>query len=121
MYRSKTINGNYVDAAGNSAIFSSSTSQATRGIKVFGNYDFSTLSTDGYKSGGHNSAIIDTDGQRYLVYHTRFNGGTEYHEVRVHQHGTAVVTLAGLINALKLVKKRAEDIRVTVNGAGAAG
>ena len=36
------------------------------------------------------------------------------------QHGTAVVTLAGLINALKLVKKRAEDIRVTVNGAGAA-
>ena len=75
MYRSKTINGNYVDAAGNSAIFSSSTNQATRGIKVFGNYDFSTLSTDGYKSGGHNSAIIDTDGQRYLVYHTRFNGG----------------------------------------------
>lgn len=85
MYRSKTINGNYVDAAGNSAIFSSSTNQATRGIKVLGNYDFSTLSTDGYKSGGHNSAIIDTDGQRYLVYHTRFNGGTEYHEVRVHQ------------------------------------
>ena len=74
-----------MDAAVNSAIFSSSTSQATRGIKVFGNYDFSTLSTDGYKSGGHNSAIIDTDGQRYLVYHTRFNGGTEYHEVRVHQ------------------------------------
>ena len=36
------------------------------------------------------------------------------------QHGTAVVMLAGLINALKLVKKRAEDIRVTVNGAGAA-
>ena len=36
------------------------------------------------------------------------------------QHGTAVVTLAGLINALILVKKRAEDIRVTVNGAGAA-
>lgn len=85
MYRSKTINGNYVDAEGNSAIFSSSTNQADRGIKVFGNYDFSTLSTDGYKSGGHNSAFIDTDGQRYLVYHTRFNGGTEFHEVRVHQ------------------------------------
>lgn len=84
MYRSKTINGNYVDAAGNSAIFSSSTNQATRGIKVMGNYNFSTLST-GYKSGGHNSAMIDTDGQRYLVYHTRFNTGNEYHEVRVHQ------------------------------------
>lgn len=85
LYRSKTINGTYTDAAGNSAIFSSSTNQASRGIKLFGNYDFSTLSTEGYKSGGHNSAFIDTDGQRYLVYHTRFNTGNEYHEVRVHQ------------------------------------
>lgn len=84
MYRSKTIDGNYTDAAGNSAIFSSSTNQADRGIKVMGNYNFSSLST-GYKSGGHNSAFIDTDGQRYLVYHTRFNNGTEYHEARVHQ------------------------------------
>lgn len=84
MYRSKTINGNYVDAAGNSALFSSSTNQASRGIKVMGNYNFSTLTT-GYKSGGHNSAMIDTDGQRYLVYHTRFNTGNEYHEARVHQ------------------------------------
>ena len=85
MYRSKTINGTYTDAAGNSAIFSSSTNQANCGIKLFGNYDFSTLATEGYKSGGHNSAFIDTDGQRYLVYHTRFNTGNEYHEVRVHQ------------------------------------
>ena len=85
LYRSKTINGTYVDAAGNQAIFSSSTNQASRGIKLFGNYDFSTLATEGYKSGGHNSAFIDTDGQRYLVYHTRFNTGNEYHEVRVHQ------------------------------------
>ncbi len=85
MYRSKTINGNYVDAAGKSAIYSSSTNQASCGIKLFGNYDFSTLSTNGYKSGGHNSAFIDTDGQRYLVYHTRFDDGYEFHEVRVHQ------------------------------------
>lgn len=85
LYRSTSINGTYTDAAGNSAIYSSSSNQASLGIKLFGNYDFSTLSTDGYKSGGHNSAFIDTDGQRYLVYHTRFNGGTEYHEVRVHQ------------------------------------
>jgi len=84
LYRSKTINGNYTDAAGNSAIFSSSTNQASCGVKLFGNYDFSSFGV-GYKSGGHNSAFIDTDGQRYLVYHTRFNGGTEYHEVRVHQ------------------------------------
>jgi malate dehydrogenase (oxaloacetate-decarboxylating) len=37
------------------------------------------------------------------------------------QHGTAIVTLAGLINALKLVGKRMQDIRVVINGAGAAG
>jgi malate dehydrogenase (oxaloacetate-decarboxylating) len=37
------------------------------------------------------------------------------------QHGTAIVTAAGLINALKLVKKKIEDIRIVVNGAGAAG
>ena len=37
------------------------------------------------------------------------------------QHGTAIVTLAALINALKFVKKEKEDIRVVINGAGAAG
>ena len=37
------------------------------------------------------------------------------------QHGTAIVTAAGLINALKLVDKKLEDIRVVANGAGAAG
>ena len=37
------------------------------------------------------------------------------------QHGTAVVVLAALINALKIVNKRMEDIKVVVNGVGAAG
>ena len=37
------------------------------------------------------------------------------------QHGTAVVTLAALVNALKLVGKNIEDIEVVVNGSGAAG
>ncbi|MBD2861859.1 NAD-dependent malic enzyme [Paenibacillus oceani] len=37
------------------------------------------------------------------------------------QHGTAVVVVAGLINALKVVGKRMEHIRVVVNGIGAAG
>lgn len=37
------------------------------------------------------------------------------------QHGTAIVTAAGLINALKVVGKRLEDMKVIVNGAGAAG
>ncbi|HII67270.1 NADP-dependent malic enzyme [Thermococcus sp.] len=37
------------------------------------------------------------------------------------QHGTAVVTLAGLINALKIVGKKFADIKVVIKGAGAAG
>ncbi len=37
------------------------------------------------------------------------------------QHGTAVVVLAGLINALKLRKLKKQDARVVINGAGAAG
>jgi malate dehydrogenase (oxaloacetate-decarboxylating) len=37
------------------------------------------------------------------------------------QHGTAIVLLAGLINAAKVVNKRLGDLRVVINGAGAAG
>lgn len=37
------------------------------------------------------------------------------------QHGTAIVSLAALINALKLVKKPMTDVKVVINGAGAAG
>ena len=36
------------------------------------------------------------------------------------QHGTAVITLAGLTNALKVVGKKLEDVKIVVNGAGAA-
>ena len=36
------------------------------------------------------------------------------------QHGTAIITLAGLTNALKLVGKKKEEVKVVVNGAGAA-
>ena len=37
------------------------------------------------------------------------------------QHGTAVICAAGLINALKISKKKIEDCRIVLNGAGAAG
>ena len=36
------------------------------------------------------------------------------------QHGTAVITLAGLINALKVVGKKKEDVKIVTSGAGAA-
>lgn len=37
------------------------------------------------------------------------------------QHGTAIIVLAGIINALKVVDKKIDDVKVVVNGAGAAG
>lgn len=37
------------------------------------------------------------------------------------QHGTAVIVLAGLINALKVVRKKKEEVNVVISGAGAAG
>lgn len=37
------------------------------------------------------------------------------------QHGTAIVVLAGLINALKIVGKNLEEIKIVINGAGSAG
>ncbi|MDS0527904.1 RICIN domain-containing protein [Clostridium sp. SHJSY1] len=94
LFRSKNITGPYTDAKGNPAICTSAKDdKTTKGVKLFGNYTFSSLksvangelSANGYMSGGHNSALIDDNGQRYLIYHTRFNNGTEAHQVRVHQ------------------------------------
>lgn len=83
MYRAENIYGPYMDAAGNNAADSGRTENSKFGIKLIGNYQFD--GQRGYKSAGHNSALIDGDGQRYLIYHQRFNEGSEYHEVRVHQ------------------------------------
>ncbi len=94
LFRSKSVTGPYTDAAGNSAICTSANAdQTVKGIKLMGNYFFSSLanapsgegSTAGYKSPGHNSAFIDDSGNRFLIYHTRFNLGSEWHQVRVHQ------------------------------------
>lgn len=39
----------------------------------------------------------------------------------LYAHGTAVITMAGMINALKVVGKRLEDVKIVTSGAGAAG
>ncbi len=83
LFRSKEVTGPYLDAAGNHAA-DSNRNNDSYGIKLIGNYKFSGASV-GYKAAGHNSAFIDEDGQHYLIYHQRFDQGTEYHEVRVHQ------------------------------------
>lgn len=84
LFRSKTPEGPYLDAAGNGATLSSRSDNHDKyGIKIMGNHQFSCMSLP-YKSPGHNSALIDKDGQRYLFYHTRFNNDWRF-ELRVHQ------------------------------------
>ncbi len=95
MFRSKKPNGPYVDASGRNAIFSGyamnyGKNGDTRGVKVLGAYDhWGFMSEGNAKEGelaqGHNSVIAAPDGRTYLVYHTRFNTGNEWHQVRVHQ------------------------------------
>ncbi|WP_024857244.1 family 43 glycosylhydrolase [Ruminococcus albus] len=82
--RSRSPLGPFVDAAGNPAVLNSNTDLDSVGLKVMGNYKFSTLDK-AYMACGHNSVLHDDDGQWYLVYHTRFDDGYEIHQVRVHQ------------------------------------
>jgi arabinan endo-1,5-alpha-L-arabinosidase len=84
LFRSKKPEGPYVDAVGNKATLPGNVDNAYCGIKLMGNYKFACQSV-GYRSPGGNTSFIDSNGQMYLVYHTRFDSGTEYHEVRVHQ------------------------------------
>lgn len=99
VFRSKNPDGPYVDPKGTSALFDRyllnyGTNGSFRGEKILGNYEnwgFMTtgkktsFSTPGELSQGHNSAITDAQGRSFLIYHTRFNDGSEGHTVRVHQ------------------------------------
>ena len=82
LFRSKNPYGPYLDAAGRNAK-DSGRNNNNYGIKLIGNYQFT--GQQGYKAAGHNSALIDDDGQRYLFYHQRFTNKGEGHELRVHQ------------------------------------
>lgn len=81
--RSKSPLGPFLDPAGNDMVLSQNSDLNSVGLKVMGNYQFSSTST-AYMACGHNSVLRDDDGKWYLIYHARFNNGTEYHEVRVH-------------------------------------
>ena len=83
LYRSENPDGPYVDAAGEEWIGYTS-SHGEHGLKLLGNY---LLPNQGlaYMAPGHNSAFIDDDGRKFIIYHTRFDDGSEYHEPRVHQ------------------------------------
>ncbi len=93
LFKSTSVTGPYTDLNGQDARYwsGSSTSNTSAGqmkrsvgTKMMTYYQWSFMDY-GYTAEGHNSAIVDTDGKMYLVYHTRFNDGTEGHQVRVHQ------------------------------------
>ena len=65
--------------------------------------------------------LEDISAPRCFEIEQRLNGALDIPVFHDDQHGTAIVVLSGLINALKLVGKRAEDVRVVINGAGSAG
>jgi len=65
--------------------------------------------------------LEDISAPRCFSIEERLKNETDIPIFHDDQHGTAVVVLAGLINALKLAGKDMADIRVVINGAGAAG
>lgn len=101
VFSSDDIAGPYKDVAGNDARKGASKTETTSkdaggdgngngtvGERLMSYYKWSYLDK-GRVAQGHNSAVVDNDGKTYLVYHTRFNDGTEGHQVRVHQLFTA--------------------------------
>lgn len=83
VFRSETVDGEYVDMNGQYP--TEGLNHAYYGLKLSGNYYLPSL-TKAYMATGHNSAFIDKDGKKYVVFHTRFDNGQEYHEPRVHQY-----------------------------------
>jgi len=91
VFRSDKPSGPYKDASNRSAIFTGyvmnygTGSSDMRGEKIMGAYNKWGFQTVGECAQGHNSIIAAEDGRTYLVYHTKFNNGTDGHQVRVHQ------------------------------------
>ena len=82
VFRSETVDGNYVDMNGQTPFGGG---HAAYGLKLSGNYNMPSTWFS-YMATGHNSAFVDQkDGKIYVVYHTRFDNGSEQHSPRVHQ------------------------------------
>ncbi len=84
VFRSETIDGDYVDMNGEYPMDTNNPEHYPYGLKLSGNYFLPSLEM-AYMATGHNSAFVDEDGKKYVVNHTRFDNKTEEHEPRVHQ------------------------------------
>lgn len=91
VFRSASPTGPYKDAAGNAATFTSyqlnygPNAATNKGMKVIGAMNNWGTMTTGECAQGHNSAVLDADGNAYVVFHTKFNNGTVGHQFRVHR------------------------------------
>ena len=65
--------------------------------------------------------LEDISAPRCFEIETRLRAELDIPVFHDDQHGTAIVVCAGLLNALKLVGKRMEDVNIVINGAGSAG
>ena len=65
--------------------------------------------------------LEDISAPRCFEIETRLKKELDIPVMHDDQHGTAIVILAGLINALKVAKKRMPEIKIAISGAGAAG
>jgi arabinan endo-1,5-alpha-L-arabinosidase len=81
-FRSRNVTGPYVDAKGNT--LEDQEDYSNYGVKMMGNYTLPSLDVT-YMAPGGQSIFTEEDGSKYIVYHQRFNDGTEYHEPRIHQ------------------------------------
>lgn len=84
VFRSDKPDGEYVDMNGQKPDLDTS-DHSNFGLKLSGNYNLPSLNK-AYKATGHNSAMIDDDGKRYICYHTRFESDGETHSPRVKQY-----------------------------------
>ncbi len=93
IFRSQKPDGPYTDSNGTSAIFDRyllnyGINSDTRGMKLmtaFGGWGENMEANEGENAQGHNSVLHHTDGNTYLVYHTRFHDLEDWHQVRVRQ------------------------------------
>ncbi|MBQ2321119.1 MAG: glycoside hydrolase family 43 protein, partial [Bacteroidales bacterium] len=93
VFSSESVTGPYTDISGDDARYSltgvngsKNAGQINRsvGTRLMSYYRWGFMNI-GFCAQGHNSAVVDADGRMYLVYHTRFDDGTEGHQVRVHE------------------------------------
>jgi len=90
-FRSSNVDGPYTDAKGKSAIFSryemnySLSDANTVGNLLMSAFNGLGFQTVGEVAQGHNSAFVDSKNRNFLIYHTRFTGGGEGFQNRVHQ------------------------------------